>query len=495
MRRISFLLALIVLGMAPKASAADDVVTQAMKLYEKRHYDEAINLLRSEVTSIDHAKQGAAYLTLGTAYFKNAVLHSDLFRSAVSVSQDYLKKLAAAQRSSRSLFVDLYLGETLLGAGKPGVAAIYFEKFSGNENVEPRYRSIAKISLGLCHHLNNETAKATSLWSAIDTADNEVKAELAAAYSKAGLADRNPAKMADECLAEAKRSGKPLSMRLVKNVIAVYARAGFVEKGMDLLRHSDLKAYSYRDTLGTSKVINFYDCSLLSDMAALYGQASITNLEKAIADPKVKDPAEFFLSEAHALFGSNDQSARATASFIANSQMPQQYKDIIRVWQGANLYQKNRISDAMALWEELSRKQPENPDLLAEIITTCSRLKAECPKIVQKSAAVIESSEGKKFTTLNIALGRYFLGRLDSARAASYLEMGRDKSNKNKIESNDPVMLVSLADAYYRTKKYSEALEIFFEMSKQFPEVRQIQEAMQGVYAMEHKSAGDVKIN
>jgi pentatricopeptide repeat protein len=56
-------------------------------------------------------------------------------------------------------------------------------------------------------------------------------------------------------------------------------------------------------------------------------------------------------------------------------------------------------------------------------------------------------------------------------------------------------MLVSLADAYYRIKKFSEALEIYFEMSKHFPEVRQIQEAMQGVYAIEHKSAGDVKIN
>jgi pentatricopeptide repeat protein len=74
------------------------------------------------------------------------------------------------------------------------------------------------------------------------------------------------------------------------------------------------------------------------------------------------------------------------------------------------------------------------------------------------------------------------------------MEAGRDKSNKNKIESNDPLMLVSLAEAYYRTKKFSEALEIYFEMSKQFPEVRQIQEAMQGIYSMEHKSAGDVKI-
>jgi tetratricopeptide (TPR) repeat protein len=495
MKRFGLFLILIVLSMAPRAYSADDVVTQAMKLYEKRHYDEAIGLLRSDPAAIEHAKQNTAFLTLGMAYFKNAVLHAELSRAAASASQDYLKKLAAAQRTARSLFVDLYLGETLVETGKPGVAAIYFERFSGNESVEPRYRTIAKVGLGLCYHLSNEAPKAASLWSTIDPADSEVKSELAAAYSKAGLADKNPGKMADEILAEARKSGKPLSMRLVKNVIAVYARAGYMEKGLDLLKRSDLKAYSYRETLGKSKVINFYDLSLLNDMATLYGQASITYLEKAVADPKVRDVAEFYLGQAHALFGSMDQSARATASFIATSQMPQQYKDMIRVWQGANLYQKNRIPEAMAVWDELSRKQPEAPDVLAEIVTACTRLKADCPKIIQKSAASVESGDGKKYSTLNIALGRYHLGKLDAAKAIAYLEAGRDKSNKNKIESNDPLMLVGLADAYYRTKKFSEALEIFFEMSKQFPEVRQLQEAMQGVYAMEHKSAGDVKIN
>ena len=74
------------------------------------------------------------------------------------------------------------------------------------------------------------------------------------------------------------------------------------------------------------------------------------------------------------------------------------------------------------------------------------------------------------------------------------MEAGRDKSNKNRIEYNDPLMLVNLAEVYYRTKQFSEALEIYFEMSNHFPAVRQIQVAMQGVYSMEQKSAGDVKI-
>jgi tetratricopeptide (TPR) repeat protein len=288
-------------------------------------------------------------------------------------------------------------------------------------------------------------------------------------------------------------------MRMVKNLVAIYARApgspGSTEKGLDLLTRSDLKAFSYREILGKSKVIHFYDLSLLNDMTTLYGRASIAYLEKAAGDPKVRDAVEFHLGQAYALFGSIEESSKVTASFIATSQMPQSYKDRIRVWQGANLYAKNRRTEAMAVWDELMRKQPEDPDLIAEILFACHRMKADCPKVLQKAAAMVETGEGKKLALLNIATGTYILGRQDPAKAASYLEAGRDKSNKNKIESNDPEMLVSLADAYYRTKKFSEALEIYFEMSKQFPEVRQIQDAIQGIYAMEQKSAGDVKIN
>jgi tetratricopeptide (TPR) repeat protein len=293
-----------------------------------------------------------------------------------------------------------------------------------------------------------------------------------------------------------KRSGNPLSMRMVKNLVAIYARgSGSADKGLDLLNRSDLRAFSYREVLGKSKVIHFYDLSLLDDMATLYGRTGVAYLEKAVADPKAKDAAEFYLGQASALFGSIDQSTKVIASFLATSQMPQPYKDRIRVWQGANLYARNRRTDAMGVWDELVRKQPEDRDLIAEVLFACSRMKVACPKVLQKATALVEAGESKRLSLLNIAIGKYHLSGLDDARAVSYLEAGRDKSNKNKIESNDPGMLVSLADAYYRTKKFSEALEIYFEMSKQFPEVRQIQEAMQGVYAMEHKSAGDVKIN
>jgi tetratricopeptide (TPR) repeat protein len=496
MRRFSLLLSSVTLIAAAQAFAADDVVTRAMKMYEKRHYHEAARMLRRENASIEPGKRGSANLALGMVYFKNAVLHRELYQATLVASQDYLKKLSAAQGKDRSRFVDLYFGEALVESGKPGAGVTHLRRFSQENGVDPRYRAIAKVGLGLGHYQNNEASKGSELWRRIDASDVEVKAELAAAYSKVRLKEKDPTAVAEGILSEMKRSGKSASMRTVKSLVAIYARGpGSIEKGLDLLDGSDLGAFSYREVLGKTKVIHFYDLSLLNDMATLYGRASIAYLEKAAVDPKVKDAADFYLGQAYALFGSIEQSSKVMASSLATSQMPQQYKDRIRVWQGANLYARNRQTDAMGVWDELVQKQPEDRELIAEVLFACSRLKVECPKVLQKATALVDAGEGKKLSSLNVAIGNYHLSRRDDAKAVSYLEAGRDKSNKNKIEWNDPAMLASLADAYYRTKKFSEALEIYFDMSKHFPEVRQIQEAMQSVYAIEHKSAGDVKIN
>ncbi|MBS1242988.1 MAG: hypothetical protein H6R44_743, partial [Nitrospirae bacterium] len=311
----------------------------------------------------------------------------------------------------------------------------------------------------------------------------------------AGLVEKGPVSLCDEALADVKKGGKPLSLIAAKNCLGVYARAGSLDKGLDLLQRADMKSYSYRETISKSKVITFYDLQVLPNLAAFYLQASLASLEKAASDPQLKGIASYYLGEAQALAGNTDQAAKATAAFLAAPQMPLQFKNKAMVRQGALQQQKGKHAEAVGVWDELTQKQPGDPELLSDILATCGRLRIDCPRTAQTSAGVVEAGDGKRFAILNVGLGRYYLSKKDTAKAVSYLEAGRDKGNKNKIESNDPVMLVDLSDAYYRTKKFSEALEIYFEMSKQFPEVRQIQEALQGIYSMEHKSAGDVKIN
>ena len=495
MKRVILFLSFVFLLHIPATYAADDPVAKAMKLYEKRHYADAAAALRADLPSLDQGRQGAAQLTLGMIYLRNAELHRALYQASLALQQDYLQKLASARGRNRSRYVDLYLGELLLESGKPEPALNYLEKFAADESIDPRSRAAAKAAAGSCYALQKNSARADEIWAGIDKNDPETKAVLAGAFKRSGLMDRNPGTLADESVAELKGPGRVPSMRQVKGLLTVYASTGQADKGLELVRRADLKGYSYRESMSKTKVLSFYDSSLLGDLAQLYLQAAVAALEKAGADAKVRETAGYYLGEAYALAGNIDQSIKVTAGFISSSSMPQQYRDRATVRQAANQYQKGRQFDAIGTWDDLSKKQPEDPDLLAEILLSCGRLRIDCPTVAQRSVVAVEAGEGKRYAGLNIALGRYYQGKKNYTKAVPLLEAGRDKGNKNKIASNDPVMLVSLADAYYRTKKFSEALEIYFEMSKQFPQVRQLQEALQGIYAMEHKSAGDVKIN
>ncbi len=491
---IRFVFIAVMVLAAGVAQPAEDPVARAMKLYERHRYADAAALLRSEMPSIDASRLSDARLTLGMNYLKNAELHKRLYRMSSSVYADYLGRLSSRGGKSRSKLADMYLGEIFIEVGKTDLAVSALERFIADPAAPEREKAFAKIDLGLVHALKGDAPRAEEMWSGVERSALEIKAQLAAAYAKARMMDRNPVALVDEALAEAKKTGRPLSMRLIKNALSVYVMAGLTEKGIALAGSADLKAFSYRESIGRSKVINFYDLSLLSDLADLYLQAAVKEIEKAAADARLKDTANFYLGEALALAGRIEQSIKVTAAFISQTRMPQQLRDRASARQAASHYQRGNRIDAISVWDELSQKQPQDPEVIADVLFSCSRIRVDCPKVANKAAALAEAGEGRKYAILNIALGSYHLSKRDYSKAVFYLEAGRDKGNKNRIEFNDPAMLVDLAEAYYRTKKFSEALEIFFEMSKQFPEVRQLQEALQGVYSMEHKSAGDVKI-
>jgi tetratricopeptide (TPR) repeat protein len=204
--------------------------------------------------------------------------------------------------------------------------------------------------------------------------------------------------------------------------------------------------------------------------------------------------AAFFLADAHLLSGNLEQSNRYSASFLSQSQIPTAYLIHARAIQAASNYRAGKQQEALSTWTELFDQAAVRPELQAEILNACVLARANCAKFEQLAVAATEAGEGKKFFPLNAALGKYFLARKNYPKAVLHMEAGRDKANKNKIEVNDPTMLAMLAQAYFYNKKFSESLEIYFEMSKQYPAIRQIQDSLQGIYSIEQKSAGDVKI-
>ena len=105
-----------------------------------------------------------------------------------------------------------------------------------------------------------------------------------------------------------------------------------------------------------------------------------------------------------------------------------------------------------------------------------------------------QTAQSERFRLLHRAVGEQYAAEGNNELALQSLETARDKSNKNKIDTNDPLLLLRLAERHFAAKSFSEALEIYFELGKEFPAVRQLQEAAQGIYSTEYRSAGDVRI-
>ncbi len=96
-------------------------------------------------------------------------------------------------------------------------------------------------------------------------------------------------------------------------------------------------------------------------------------------------------------------------------------------------------------------------------------------------------------------VGRWALARLrrgaDAGSLLTTLAEYRDDSNKNKIDWNDPLLLLAFVAANNRNQQYAQALETLFELSKTLPGLRWLQWNLQGVYAARQKAGGETRIS
>jgi len=486
----SLILLTVVLGVCTPAWGADDPVNAATKLYEKRRYEQAARMLEGVK---DIAPQGQ--LVLGMIYLRNADLHEVLARTAAAAELDYLDKLLKASAEGHSRYARLYLAEALLARGNAREAARHFEQVRADPAIDSRYRAIASIGLGSALWTQRDAVRARGLWSGAAGADSaaEITLARAAAQGRAQAVDVKSLRR----VADGAGNARELSPRARRYLIEIYLAAGVPDEALAVAQAADLGMASYVEGFkvakGTAKSISFYDLALLTDLAQLYRELARRQLEQAAADARMKPSAEYYLAEALNALGANDEALAFVQAFLARPQAPAQYRERARARQALITHRQGRGAEAESAWTAMAQGSSD-PEVLADIVLGCADAQAQCAKVLARVGQVIEAGDARRYRRLNFALGSYYLRQKDYARAIAYMEAGRDKSNKNKIEANDPEMLAGLAEAYYRIKKFSEGLEIFFEMSQEFPVVRQIQEAVQGVYSMEQRSAGDVRI-
>ena len=465
------------------AAGADDL-KKAQPLIEKHYYESAAALLRAA----DAEKSGGApALLLGRAYARNAELYRALRRSSLAIGTRYLQKLAAQGGRARSRYATLYLGEYLLENGKTEAGVMQLRKFLAQRGLSAHDSEIARVRIA-------GAKKGAGTPPKDDPSQIEAMALYAAALSHIPAKLVEAQARTDKLLAEARKRDPVPPMRVVTYAIAVYARAGAIEKAFALIDGADLGRPSRIENIGTEKVLRFYDPALLGALAELYQTAAERAFERAGSDARLKQVAAYFVAESRFVAGDAAGAVARLAKLVDAADLPHAYRQRAMVLKAALDARTAGNSRGAPPVDELAGKFSEDPLLLAEVLFACTRAGGRCgdaPGVARRLAA---TGQGDRFRALHWAVGLNYIGAKELEPALLALETARDKSNKNRIDTNDPLLLNSLADLYLETRSFSENLEIYFELAKEFPAVRQLQEAGQGVYSMEYRSAGDVKI-
>lgn len=490
-----FLMCVLLLTVSSHGYAADTEVERAMEQFRANRYRDAARLY-DDLPSVNAGELSLAHLSLGAIFLRNAELYSELYDLAIKVHLDYLGRISSGRGNDRSRLGNLYMAETLMAAGLPSRAASFYLAVMKDPGIPSSDRSVARVGLGIYNFLKGRKKQAQELWSAqAGSKDPEVLSELASALAGAGLWDQDPVAICDKAFNLADESGKPASLRVLSNSIGVYAGAGRIDKALGLVRDLDMKSFTAEERLGANKTIMFYSVSLLDNLATLYAKAGIDHLKKAAADPKKAGTAQYYIGKAYAQLDLIPESFLAIDSPTgARDGLSDRQKDMVVMLRARNLYTMGEKREGIDLLKRLVEEKGSDPPLLAEAVLVCGDFNFGCGRIIKKAVAAADKDEDRKHRRLHFALGRFYLKHRDPEKAITYLEAGRDKSNKNRVEYNDPLLLIDLSRAYYGMKKFSEALEILFGMSAQFPTVRQIQNSIQGIYSMEQRSAGDVKV-
>jgi tetratricopeptide (TPR) repeat protein len=393
--------------------------------------------------------------------------------------------LAAQTGRERSVLVSLYYGEYLTGSGNSKEGAAQLHRFIEQKNIAAPYRDIAQSTLSVTQKSAPPVAR---------SGDPLARSQLAAVLSLSPARRSEAVAQADQALAELSKASPVLPIRAVTNAIGVYARSGQTAKAFALLDSANIGQPSYEEVIDNNKVLRFYDAALLGNLAELDQAEAERLLLQVKDDAHYKSIATYFLVELHL---SNDQFGKAAAllpELLAASDLPVAYRDRLVLMQAVLDVRTGKAARGNTAFAELAKKFGQDPVLLSETLSACVRYKAACPSVTASARTLAAANQGEKYRSLHFAVGEQYAAEGKNELALQELETARDKSNKNRMDANDPLLLVRLADLYFSSKNFSESLEIYFEMSKEFPAVRQLQETCQGIYSTEYRSAGDAKI-
>lgn len=451
----------------------------AQELFRQNHWEEARVHLRSQWGSLSEKDRPTATFLIGRSYVREAEFYRASHRVGAEVGLAYLEELGAARANRGVAWIPLFKGLYEVEVGRNAEAECTLLAVASSA-LPPEWRAAARFRRALAvHRLGRVQESATALK---DPAPEGRFCRLLLG----GAAEPPPAPPK-----EGRRE------RLL--TAALLFRAGRTAEAESLLAGLNPDLPDVEDKSDPKKLLRFHDPLVTNAWERIGWERAVAALSPlaAGAPGAEKGLAAFYVGLSLFRLGVPDESAKFLRGASAPSLGPELQSsarlllapsawkvraptgaELLTLWEGTQAQ-----PDAVLLWDEIRRGD------LAKAEPFLTKLEARLRDLLQSSS---ERPPGA-------LVGRWGLARLgradDPAVLLAALSEHRDKSNKNKLEWNDPLLLMALSAASYRNREYPQALETLFELSKTFPGLRALQWNLQGIYAARQRAGGEARIS
>jgi tetratricopeptide (TPR) repeat protein len=491
------ILAFILLVLNIASHAAEDSLKKAMEKYETHRYSEGIALLKKEIDGRQKDELVLPYFILGRFYLKEAELYRTMYETSLMTTNDYLIKLNSVRTGKKSKYLPYFMGLLYLETGQAKKAAATLQQFVNSNSVDTVLKEKARLKLGAAYYISGDRKKAEDIWAEVTAAGEDVIAEKGYVYARLNIKLKDAVEMAQNSINLSQKNGNKNHSKIYREIAFIYYKNDMSDAALGLMDKISLNEPEVLDNVEKNKVVRFYDPALLNDMSRIYYYAAGKYFNKVMSlrgREKYEDLIRFYLSEVNYRLNRYDDSINEINGFLKSNKLDAKYNKKINVLLGACYYKKGDKKKAIEIWDDLLNKNLQDDSAISALMDVYAELNVDATAVLKKIEGLAASKDEKKPKPFYNSLGLLYYSKKDYEKSVQALELVRDKANKNKIEANDPVFLIRLANSYYRLKKYSEALEIFFELGKDYPVVRQIQDTIQGVYSADEKGSGDVRI-
>jgi hypothetical protein len=457
------------------AAAVKPGLEGAQDLFRQNRWEDARAHLRTQWGTLLEKDRPAASFLIGRSLVREAEFHRALRRFGADVGVAYLDELT--QGKTKSAWIPLFRGLYGVDAEKDAEAERALLAV-GTGTLPAEWKTSARLRRAL--------ALARLGRPATPAAAKDASPEARLCALLAGGSAEAPVVPKDD------RRGRVLAA-------AVLFRLGRAAEAEAALSPLNLDLPDVEDTTDPKKLLRFHDPLLAHAWERIAWERAVVALqplattgagtEKSLAAHYLgvslfflgatRDAGPFLTESVRAAPAPELQAvARLLAAASSWKVRVPAAAELRTLWDGTQTH-----AEAVLAWDEVRRRDLATLEPFATQLD--GRLRALLPPATDRPAGAL--------------VGRWGLAQSrrggDSAALVTTLSEYRDKSNKNKLEWNDPLLLLALAAANYRNQEYAQALETLFELSKTIPGLRSVQWNMQGVYAARQKSGGEARIS